>query len=226
MREWRHISVLCAKNEDLSVYIAYTQGMSVVIPVRVPRSLAQRINELIGAGLYSNRSGLIREALRRFLISESSPTQRVRAGRAVATLASTIIAWSEKNVTDVILFGSTARGEAAAESDIDLLVLIEGAEPWIVRQHLYDLIYPIIPALEVDISLIAIKRDLFTRMMEKGDPFALSVIREGKQLQGSLLHEYNKGPPGKGFSGKANMKTPSQGPTTRCTTRPKPPYQP
>jgi len=171
--------------------------MSVVIPVRVPKSLAQKINELIGAGLYSNRSGLIREALRRFLISESLPTQRAKAGRAVATLASTMIAWGEKNVTDVILFGSTARGDAVAESDIDLLVLVEEAEPWIVRQRLYDLIYPIIPALGVDISLIVIKRDLFTRMIEEGDPFALSVISEGQQLQGSLLHEYDKSPPGK-----------------------------
>jgi len=171
--------------------------MSVVIPVRVPRSLAQKVNELTRAGLYSSRSTLIREALRRFLISEGSPTQKTETGRAASTLASTMIAWGERNVTDVVLFGSTARGEAAAESDIDLLVLVEGAEPWIVRQRLYDLIYPIIPVLEVDISLIVIKRDLFTRMIEEGDPFALSVISEGKQLQGSLLHEYDKSPLGK-----------------------------
>jgi len=167
--------------------------VSAAVTVRVPKGLAQKINELIDAGLYSSRSGLIREALRRFLVSESPP-----AGRAVATLASAMIAWGERSVTDVILFGSTARGEASAESDIDLLVLVEKAEPWTVRQSLYDLIYPIIPALGVDISLIVMDRGLFTRMAEQGDPFALSVMSEGRQLHGSLLHEHNKGPPGKG----------------------------
>jgi len=172
--------------------------VSAAVTVRVPRSLAQKINELINAGLYSSRSALIREALRRFLVSESPPTRRAWAGTAVATLASTMIAWGERSVTDVILFGSTARGEASAESDIDLLVLVEKAEPWTVRQNLYDLIYPIIPALGVDISLIVMDRDLFTRMAEQGDPFALTVMSEGRQLHGSLLHEHNKGPPRKG----------------------------
>ena len=108
-----------------------------------------------------------------------------------------MIAWSEKTVTDVILFGSTARNEDTAESDIDLLVLVENAEPWIIRQHLYDLVYPIIPVLGVDISLIVINRNRFAHIAKDGDPFALSVISEGIQLQGDFVNEYNKSTLGK-----------------------------
>lgn len=171
--------------------------MSAVVPVRVPRDLAQKINELVNAGLYSSRSDLIREAIRRLIASESALTQKTRIGRAVATLASTMIAWNEKSVTDVILFGSTAREEATMESDIDLLILTENAEPWIVRQRLYDLIYPIIPALGVDISLIVINKNDFIRMAKDKEPFALSITSEGIQLQGDLLDEHSKSTFGK-----------------------------
>jgi len=171
--------------------------MSAVVPVRVPKSLAEKINELVNAGLYSSRSDLIREALRRLMVSERALTQRTKIGKAVATLASTMIAWSEKNVTDVILFGSTARQEDTVESDIDLLVLVENTEPWLIRQHLYDLIYPIIPALDVDISLIVMNRNRFAHTAKDGDPFALSVISEGIQLHGDFLNEYSKSIHGK-----------------------------
>jgi len=49
-----------------------------------------------------------------------------------------MIVRSEKAVTDIILFGSVARNEATLESDVDLLVLVEGKEGWAVRSRLYD----------------------------------------------------------------------------------------
>ena len=171
--------------------------MSVVVPVRIPRDLAEKINQLVKIGLYSNRSILIREALRRFVASERAFTQKTASAHLVATLASTIIAWNENTVTDIILFGSTARGEATTESDIDLLILTEKTQPWKVRQRLYDLIYPIIPILEVDISLTVINKDTFTHMTKDKDPFATSIINEGIQLQGDLLNEYSKSTHGK-----------------------------
>ncbi len=171
--------------------------MSVVVPVRVPREIAKKIKELVDAGLYPNRSSLIREAIRRFIVSEGVTTQKISLEK-VATIASTMIAWNEKSVTDVILFGSIARGEATIKSDIDLLVLVENAEGWVVRQRLYELIYPIIPVLGVDVSLIVMDRKRFIRMVEEGDPFALSVISDGVQLYGGFLDEYSKSAFGKG----------------------------
>ena len=171
--------------------------MSVVVPVRVSRKLTQKINDLIARGLYPNRSDLIREALRRLIVSEHASTQKIAVGPIIANLASTIIAWNEKTVTDVILFGSTARGEATPESDIDLLILTKNAKPWMVRQRLYDLIYPIIPTLGIDISLIVIDKNNFTRMIKHKDPFAVSITSEGIQLQGEFINEYSKSAHGK-----------------------------
>jgi len=171
--------------------------MSTVIPVRVSREVAQEIEELVSAGLYPNRSTLIREALRRLIVREGITTQRMTLGKVAATIASTMISWNEKTVKDVILFGSTARGQATAESDVDLLVLVENAEGWVVRQRLYDLIYPIIPALQVDISLIVMDKKGFIHMAEERNPLALSIIEEGTQLHGDFLNEYGKGTFGK-----------------------------
>lgn len=166
--------------------------MSVVVPVRVPKDLAQKINELVSQGLYSNRSNLIRESLRRFLVSERAFTEKTSISNVVAQFASSLIAWNDKTVTDVILFGSTARGEATQESDIDLLLLTTDPEPWKIRQHLYDLVYPIIPTFSVDVSLIVINKKEFIHMADNQDPFAIATINEGKQLQGNFLNEYSK----------------------------------
>jgi len=195
--DWQKSSIQKAYQKVYLYTLRIQELVSVVVPVRVPRELAQKINELIARGLYPSRSDLIREALRRFIVSEGAFTQKLAVGHSIATLASAIIAWNEKTVTDVILFGSTARGEATIESDIDLLILTEKTKPWMVRQRLYDLIYPIIPALGVDISLIVIDKNSFTRMIKDKDPFATSTINEGIQLQGDFLNEYSKSTHGK-----------------------------
>jgi Arc/MetJ-type ribon-helix-helix transcriptional regulator len=166
--------------------------MSVVVPVRVPKELAQQINELVNQGLYSSRSNLIRESLRRFLVSERAITQKPSIRHEVALLASSLIAWNEKTVTDIILFGSTARDEATPQSDIDLLILTTDPQPWKIREQLYDLIYPIIPTIEIDISLIVINKETFIQMEKNKDPFATTTINEGKQLQGNFLNEHSK----------------------------------
>jgi len=172
--------------------------MSAVVPVRVSRDVVERVRELVEAGVYPNRSALVREALRRLVASEGVSGQKSVLGRAAVEIASGMIVWNEKTVTDVMLFGSVARGDATLASDVDLLVLVEGAEGWVVRQRLYDLIYPMIPALGVDVSLIVMDRKRFIRMIGDGDPFALSVVREGVQLHGGLLNEYSKGSFGEG----------------------------
>jgi len=172
--------------------------MGAVIPVRVPKDVVERIKELVDAGVYPNRSAFVREALRRLVASEGMTGQKGALGKAAAEIASGMIVWNEKTVTDVILFGSVARGDATFASDVDLLVLVENAEGWVIRQRLYDLIYPMIPALGVDVSLIVMGKDGFIHMIGEGDPFALSIIREGVQLHGGLLDEYSKGSFGEG----------------------------
>lgn len=186
--------------KGLFVYNVYTDLMSSVVPVRVPEDLARRVKELVDAGVYSNRSSLIREALRRLVVSEDRSVQKVALGKLAATFVSVMISWEERMVKDIVLFGSVARGEASAGSDVDVLVLTEGMEAWRVRQRLYGLIYPVIPSLGVDVSLIVIDRRSFISMVQAGDPFALSVVKEGIQLYGGFLDEYGKGAFGKSCS--------------------------
>jgi len=166
--------------------------MSVAIPVRVPKEIAEKIKQLVDVGLYPNRSTLIREAIRRLVVSEGEVAQKSDLRRVAATLASVIITWEEKKVTDVILFGSVARSKPRDESDVDILILVENAESWVVRQRLYDLIYPIIPVLGVDISLIVIEKKRFIQMVKMREPFALSILKEGIQLHGEFLDEHSK----------------------------------
>lgn len=203
---WSHVRFIllfvCLLWKGLFVYAPYTElsvrKLSAVVPVRVSKELAEKIRELVEAGVFPNRSVLVREALRRLVVSEGVVAEKTTLGSIAARIASVMIVWNEKAVTDVILFGSVARGEAAVESDVDLLVLVGDAEGWVVRQRLYDVVYPVILALGVDVSLIVVDRKLFIRMVEKGDPFALSVLRDGVQLHGGFVDEYGEGAFGKG----------------------------
>jgi Arc/MetJ-type ribon-helix-helix transcriptional regulator len=191
------VELVVRAQEALFVYGAYTHVMSSVIPARVPEEVAQRVKELVDSGVYSSRSSLIREALRRLIASEDKSAQWTDVRKLAATLVSVMISWEEKRVEDILLFGSVARGEASEGSDVDVLVLVEGVEAWRVRQRLYGLIYPVIVALGVDVSLIVVDKRKFASMVQAGDPFALFVMREGTRLYGGFLGERVKSAPGK-----------------------------
>jgi Arc/MetJ-type ribon-helix-helix transcriptional regulator len=171
--------------------------MSSVIPVRVPEEVAQKVRELVEAGVFPSRSSLVREALRRLIVYEGTSAKKADLRRLVASLVSVLISWEESMVTDVVLFGSVARGESSEGSDVDVLVLVEGKRAWRIRQRLYSLIYPVMVALDVDVSLIVIGKRDFAGMVQAEDPFAVSVVREGIQLYGRFLNECGKGTPGK-----------------------------
>jgi len=44
----------------LYVYGAYTKTMSEVVPVRIPRELAEKVRKLVDVGIFPNRSVLVR----------------------------------------------------------------------------------------------------------------------------------------------------------------------
>ena len=88
----------------------------------------------------------------------------------------------EFSVAALYVFGSVVRGEAVAGSDVDLLVIIDRGEPWKVRRSLYEIIYPVIAVLGVDVSLMVIRQEDWLEMLGNGDPFAASVLGEGQPL--------------------------------------------
>jgi putative addiction module CopG family antidote len=82
------------------------------------------VRRKVASGLYNNASEVVREALRLMLEREGEgagpPKHEIRA--RLADMEPTL---RRRGLTSLSLFGSVARGEAGAGSDIDLLVDID-----------------------------------------------------------------------------------------------------
>jgi predicted nucleotidyltransferase len=84
-------------------------------------------------------------------------------------------------ISEVILYGSVARGESIAESDIDLLIVTANGD-----QELRDEIslagYDIILLTDVILSPLVMDLQTYEWHKEYGDPFYNSVQRDGIDL--------------------------------------------
>jgi len=69
-------------------------------------------------------------------------------------------------IEEVILFGSTARGEATVASDVDLLV-ITSEEDFRLRRNLIGLAYDILLETGVNLSVKVLSRDDAERFLEE-----------------------------------------------------------
>lgn len=78
----------------------------------------------------------------------------------------------------VILFGSTARGEADAQSDLDLIVVKDTQESFIERLETMAKFCP--PGVHADI-LVYTPAEI-RAMVEEGNPFIIQALQEGKLI--------------------------------------------
>jgi predicted nucleotidyltransferase len=78
----------------------------------------------------------------------------------------------------VILFGSAARGEADADSDLDVLVIKDTLEPFVQRLEAMAKLCP--PGVHADILVYT--PDELQRMVEDGNPFILRALEEGRVI--------------------------------------------
>jgi uncharacterized protein len=76
----------------------------------------------------------------------------------------------------IILFGSVARGEADAESDLDVLVIKDTAKPFVRRLERMAELCP--PGVHADI-LVYTPAEL-REMLDDGNPFIIHALQEGK----------------------------------------------
>ena len=159
--------------------------MSRVVPARLPAELVRGVNALVKSGRYANRSEVIKEATRLLLSSGGLPPPSSMA-KVAARLVSVLVDWNSLEVESATLYGSVARGEAGSQSDVDILIVVDKGEPWRIRRSLYELIYPVIVVLGVDISLMVVRREDWLDMLRSSDPLALSVLKEGRPLWGHL----------------------------------------
>jgi len=160
--------------------------MDLAVPTKLDEKLVRELDRLVSEGFYVSRSEAIREAIRRLVAERYMSSQsflRVIAEIASETLKSNLAGV----VTDIVLFGSVARGDVTLESDIDLLVLVEHEDAFTVRRKAHEIIYPISLASSTPITLIVVNREEFVEWMKGGLSFAREVVDEGVQLYGDVL---------------------------------------
>jgi len=92
------------------------------------------------------------------------------------SLAALLDALKAYHPQKIILFGSAARGEADAESDLDLLVIKETREPFVERLEVMANLCP--PGVHADI-LVYTPEEL-KKMLDEENPFIIQALHEGK----------------------------------------------
>ena len=78
----------------------------------------------------------------------------------------------------IILFGSVARGEADADSDLDVLVIKDTTDPFVHRLEAMAKLCP--PGVHADI-LVYTPHEL-RQMVDDGNPFILQALQEGRTV--------------------------------------------
>ena len=92
-------------------------------------------------------------------------------------------------VESAVVFGSQARGEAEAGSDLDLLVLTASGD----RERVHDAIAEAAPALEAELGLrlspVVLTVTQARRQRRQGDAFIAEAIRDARRVTGRALEE-------------------------------------
>lgn len=80
----------------------------------------------------------------------------------------------------IYAFGSQVRGEAAPESDIDLLIIVPHAsEP---AHRLAQAAYHALPIHSLPIDILVMSRDEFERRSRAASSLPATILREGRTL--------------------------------------------
>ncbi len=165
--------------------------MASPIPTKLDPKLVAHLDELVAEGLYISRSEAIREGVRR-LVAESYLSANGFRQVVAEISANLLVERLRGKLTDIILFGSTARGTSTPESDVDLLLLFRGNPTPQTRHSAHEAVYPVSLYSGQAISLIVLSRQAFTRLLEMQSRFALEVVKYGKQLHGRFLQDVRR----------------------------------
>ena len=84
-------------------------------------------------------------------------------------------------VRRVVLFGSRARGDATAESDYDLLVVVDRRDEALI-EALYRTVMDVLLHSGKLVSLKVVPEEAFERLRSLRTPFVDNVLRDGVEL--------------------------------------------
>ncbi len=166
--------------------------MEKVVPTKLDRRLVEELDKLVGQGLYASRSEAIRSAVRELVTKSYLSLQEFH--EKIAKIASELIVQQfGERVSDVILYGSVAKGAASVESDIDLLVLTteeEGTEGFReMDREIVRTTYSIDLAAGVVTTPLLMSRKRLMALVEEGYTFAMEILESGLQLHGDFLRD-------------------------------------
>jgi len=83
-----------------------------------------------------------------------------------------------KNLLEVRLFGSKARGDGEKDSDLDVLVITAKGD-WRLRDVAYGIVTDIFLDDFIDISPKVINKSQYKHLIEINSPFIKNVIKDG-----------------------------------------------
>jgi len=78
----------------------------------------------------------------------------------------------------IILFGSMTRGEADADSDLDVLVIKDTADPFVCRLEAMAELCP----LGVHAGILVYTPDELRQIVDDGNSYILRALREGRTV--------------------------------------------
>lgn len=102
---------------------------------------------------------------------------------AIQRFAEWLLRTMPEQVDRLILFGSGARGETRAESDVDLLLVLKQPTPE-QREAVADYTWHVLMEHRVDLAVVTYSREQLAHWLALGTPFARNVADEGIALIG------------------------------------------
>ena len=113
------------------------------INVSLPPKLGEYVHRKLEGGLYGNASEVLRDGLRLMIARDEAGQEPPLKSEIRAELAAMEETLRKEGVTTLSLFGSLVRGEAQADSDIDVLIEVDpeadfGLLDMIGVQHLIE----------------------------------------------------------------------------------------
>lgn len=107
----------------------------------------------------------------------SSPSFTSGDRRLLDEFRDTVIRHFGQNIREILVFGSKARGDANEDSDLDILVLIEGGN-WRLKDEIADVAYDLAIGTDVVPSVMVYTVAEWNHLDRVGSPFRDAVVND------------------------------------------------